>query len=434
MVLIDRSKCAYCGACVSVCPVGALDLAETQLIVAESCTDCGLCLSACPTGALHAAPGQGHQLAAGGLPAKREYDIVVVGAGPGGSMAAREAAQAGLSVLLLEKRQEIGSPVRCAEGIAHEQLLPFLPPDPRWISATVTAAEFTLVTPDGKRETQRGEGGLGYVLERRVFDRVLAEEAAAAGAEVRVKTAAIALITEKGTVRGVRVRSPFGEVDVASQVVIGADGVESRVGAWAGLKTRLRPRDCMSCAQFLLAGLEIDPACTCYHVDASIAPGGYAWVFPKGEGRANVGLGVQSDIADRPALDYLIRFVESQPHLAQGSPVTLITGGVPIAPQVAPMVTDGLMLVGDAARQVDPITGGGIATAMAAGRLAAQVAAECIAAGDVSAAALQDYEKRWHADWGRRLARRYRLKERFPPEARTSREFVRVFAVAVGSK
>jgi len=411
-----------------------LDLAETRLLVDQSCTDCGLCVSVCPTGALHTEPFR--DIGAGGTvwPLRRRYDLIVIGAGPGGSIAAREAARQGLSVLLLEKRQEIGSPVRCAEGIAHEQLIPFIAPDSHWISATVTGAEFTVAGDDGRTETTRGEGGSGYVLERRVFDRVLAEQAASAGAEVRVKTAATALLMDGRAVRGVRVRSPFGEAEVESRVVIGADGVESRVGAWAGLDTTLPHQDTMSCAQFLLAGIDIDPACTCYYVGMDVAPGGYAWVFPKGERRANVGLGVQANVAGRPALDYLVRFVESQPHLAQGSPVTLVTGGVPVAPQLSRFVTNGLMLVGDAARQVDPLTGGGIANAMAAGRLAAEVATECIAAGDVSVAALSAYETRWHAGLGRKLARRYRLKERFPPSERASRECMRVFIVAVGGK
>lgn len=434
MILVDHIRCAYCGSCVSVCPVGALDLAETRLLVDQSCMDCGLCISACPMGALHAAPLQETRVGRPELPLRSRYDVIVVGAGPGGAIAAREAARQGLSVLLLEKRQEIGSPVRCAEGIAHEQLISFIAPEPYWISATVTSAEFMVVSDDGRTEITRGEGGLGYVLERRIFDRVLAEQAVSAGAEVQVKTAATALLLDHGYVRGVQIRSPFGKAEIESQVVIGADGIESRIGAWAGLNTTLPPKDTMSCAQFLLAGIDIDPTCTCYYVGMHVAPGGYAWVFPKGEGRANVGLGVQADVAEGPALEYLIRFIESQPHLARGSPVTLITGGVPVAPQLSPMVTDGLMLIGDAARQVDPLTGGGIANAMAAGQLAAEVAAECIAADDVSAAALRAYEMRWQASRGHKLARRYRLKERFAPSARTSRECMRVFIAAVGGK
>jgi len=365
------------------------------------------------------------------VPLRRRYDVVVVGAGPGGSVAAREAARLGLAVLLLEKRQEIGSPVRCAEGIAHDMLVPFIEPDPRWISAEVSKAQITVIE-NGATATKSAEEGKGYILERRVFDRVLAEEAAKAGAQVMVKTAATGLLLEDGVVRGVVARGPTGVMEIECAVVIGADGVESQVGPWAGLDTTLRLRDTMACAQYLLAGIEIDPVCCYYYVGQEVAPGGYAWVFPKGEGKANVGLGVQADLATDSALNYLNRFIESQPHLARGSPVTLVVGGVPVAPPLPRLVANGLMLVGDAARQVDPLTGGGIANAMLAGRLAAKVAAQAIAAGDTSAQALAQYEQRWMAVRGRKMARNYRLKERFGPDERTSPDFLRVFMVAVG--
>jgi len=427
VIRVQVDRCGYCGACVSVCPVGAIELAETHLLISQACVDCGLCLAACPVGALQA---EGYADSKR-VPLRRRCDVVVVGAGPGGSVAAREAAKLGLSVLLLEKRQEIGSPVRCAEGIAHDMLVPFIEPDPRWISATVTKAQIAVIGSE-KTVTRQAEGGKGYILERRVFDRVLAEEAAQAGAQVMVKTAATGLLLEDGVVRGVVAWGPAGSMEIECAVVIGADGVESRVGSWAGLDTTLLLRDTMACAQYLLAGIEIDPACCYYYIGQDVAPGGYAWVFPKGEGKANVGLGVQADLATDSALNYLTRFIESQSHLAQGSPVTLVVGGVPVAPLPSRLVADGLMLVGDAARQVDPLTGGGIANAMIAGRLAAEVAAEAIAAGNVSAQALAVYEERWMAARGRKMARSYRLKERFGPDERTSSDFLRVFMVAVG--
>jgi heterodisulfide reductase subunit A-like polyferredoxin len=109
MVIVDRDRCAYCGGCVGVCSVGALVLAETRLLVDDSCIDCGDCIAACPVGALQSETSSTTQ---SGPTARRRYDLVVIGAGPGGSIAALTAAQAGLYVLLLEKRQEIGSPVR----------------------------------------------------------------------------------------------------------------------------------------------------------------------------------------------------------------------------------------------------------------------------------------------------------------------------------
>jgi digeranylgeranylglycerophospholipid reductase len=382
---------------------------------------------------------------------KNRYDVIVVGAGPAGSVAAWEAASRGLDVLLLEKRQEIGSPVRCAEGITRRALAPFIEPDPAWISAEVNTVSIATVR-DGREQTWvpetaapgAADSSVGYVLERRVFDRVLAEQAARAGARVLVKTAAVGLLLDGKRVVGVRAAGPWGSREMAARVVIGADGVESRVGFWAGLDTTLPPPDLMSCAQFLMAGVDIDPHCTYYYLDHDLAPGGYAWIFPKGQGRANVGLGMQAgtpprqqlggaDITPRPPVELLTRFVETHSFLARGSMVTLIAGGVPVALPPAALVTHGCVLVGDAARQVDPLTGGGIANSMAAGRLAGRVVAEAVGAGDVSPAALRPYEQAWAEGIGRGMARNYRLRARFPPEQRMDERFMHLFALSIGA-
>ena len=337
MITVDAVRCSYCGGCVSVCPEDAIYLAETRLIIDQACTECCLCLAACPVGALQ-------QTGAAPVDVQSRigsrYDVVVVGAGPAGSTAAGQAAELGLSVLLLEKRQEIGSPVRCAEGVPHDALASFLEPDPIWISARVDQAQ--------------------------IVARI------------------------------------HGQV--------------------------------MVCAQYLLAGIDWNPACLGYWIDAEVAPGGYAWVFPKGDGRANVGLGIQADLGDRTALAYLNCFVEGEAGLAAGSPVALVAGNVPVALSCPSLVAVGLMLVGDAARQVDPLTGGGIINAMTAGRLAPQVAADALAKGDVSRRELAVYQDEANELLGRRLVRSYRLRQRFPPERRASREFVRLFAVAAGGK
>ena len=149
---------------------------------------------------------------------------------------------------------------------------------------------------------------------------------------------------------------------------------------------------------------------------------------------ANVGLGVQSDMAEGPALNYLNRFIERWPHLSPGSPVTLIAGGVPVALPPPRLVTDGLMLVGDAARQVDPLTGGGITNGMSAARMAAEVAFKALDEGDSSAERLSAYERAWRAELGRRMARNYRLKEKYGPGQRASRAFTRLFMVAAAGK
>jgi digeranylgeranylglycerophospholipid reductase len=449
MVILNPRLCNYCGGCVSVCPVEALLLEETRLIISEACLDCGYCVTACPMGALQL---DAHTLSQEEFPVQQSYDLVIVGAGPGGSTAAKVAAESGLSVLLLEKRQEIGSPVRCAEGVAHNRLIPFIVPDPHWIATEVNQAEIIAISNDD-RYTIHGTDGRGYILERRVFDRVLAEKAIIAGARALVKTSATDLVMEGSRVRGVRIQGELFnglmQLDIEAKIVIASDGVEAQVGRWAGLDLQLPLEDTMVCVQYLLAGIDIDPTCTTYVIGHDIAPGGYAWIFPKGEGVANVGLGVQADLWEKhdayrlhlglilpgegTVLGYLTRFIESDKRLSQGSPVTLISGNVPVSLPPQRIVTDGLMVVGDAARQVDPLTGGGIINAMMAGKLAAEVAVEAIAAGDVSAQFLKKYQDQWDQSQGRKLQRNYRLRRKFKPQERVDSRFARAFAIAVGA-
>ncbi|MDD3136559.1 MAG: FAD-dependent oxidoreductase, partial [Methanoregula sp.] len=136
---------------------------------------------------------------------KNKYDVLVIGGGPAGALAARTAVEKGLSALLVEKRPAIGAPVRCAEGLGKEALAEFMEPDERWISAEMTGAG--IVAPDGfemRLESAMAGSKVGYILDRKVFDRDLVWQAADAGAEISVKTRASAPILENGVVKGAR--------------------------------------------------------------------------------------------------------------------------------------------------------------------------------------------------------------------------------------
>ncbi|MDO5845673.1 MAG: FAD-dependent oxidoreductase, partial [Methanocorpusculum sp.] len=182
------------------------------------------------------------------------YDVLVVGGGPGGAIAAKTAAQAGLSVLLVEKRPAIGAPVRCAEGIGKQDLAEFIEADPRWISAEVDRA--VLVGPDGSRFTldsgATGGAKVGYVLDRKVFDRELVWRAAEAGAEVQVHARASAPIMDNGRIAGAVIQQHGKTYEVRAKVVIAADGVESKFAKWAGINTTVPIAELETCAQYIL--------------------------------------------------------------------------------------------------------------------------------------------------------------------------------------
>ncbi len=345
---------------------------------------------------------------------KSEYDVVVIGAGPGGSMAARAAAEKS-DVLLIEKRQEIGAPVRCAEGVLKAAFLGMAQPNKKWISSYIRGYRF--FAPDGtmlevSAEAMGIEGNLAYILERKIFDRELAKDAARAGADISVRTRATGLLTEDGAVRGIKVKRLGEDFEVRSQVVIGADGPESQVGRWAGINTTLALKDAGSGAQYLMANADVaEDFCDVYF--GSRAPGGYAWVFPKGETLANVGIGVSANMLDgRSPIDYLDDFVSHQ--FPQAQQLGLIMGGVPLSDELRTVVGEGLMLVGDAAHHCDPLSGGGITSAMEGGKIAGEVASKAVQLHNASTQVLKEYViRRRQTLFGKLQKHNYRIKDFF---------------------
>ncbi|RPI04878.1 MAG: NAD(P)/FAD-dependent oxidoreductase [Ignavibacteriae bacterium] len=337
---------------------------------------------------------------------KDQYDVIVVGAGPAGSTAARFAAAGGASVLLLEKDRDVGYPVRCGEAVSHEGVVQFIAPDPKWIAATVT--RFRLIAPNGKSVVPRLDG-TAYVLERRLFDYELAKLAANEGAEVITKAYVYDLLRDdRGNAAGVKTLIKDVPVDIRARVVIGADGVETRVGKWAGIETECSIHDMESCAQVTISGIEAEQDILEFYFGESVSPGGYVWVFPKGAGTANVGLGITvEESKKKSAIRYLEEFVERRyPHAAV---LTQIAGGVPCAKTCKTLVRNNVMLVGDAGHQVNPTSGGGIISGMIGGMIAGQVAADALKQNDLSL--LTEYETRWHKRLGWRHEVFYNIKE-----------------------
>ncbi|MDD4244793.1 MAG: NAD(P)/FAD-dependent oxidoreductase [Candidatus Methanomethylophilaceae archaeon] len=351
------------------------------------------------------------------MSAKRyDCDIVVVGGGPGGSMAAKYCAEGGLKTIMIEKDAEIGAPLRCAEGVSKKWLTEVgIEPDPAWICADMVGA--IIKSPSGHKfqldESQAGSE-VGYVLERHLFDKHLAAMAAEAGAEIMMRTGCTGVIKDKkGKLIGVKAKSMGEPIEIYAKCVVAADGFESQVARWAGMDTVVKLSDIVTCLQYRMTNIDID-AEYCEFVIGSPAPGGYVWIFPKGKNIANVGLGVQGTKCKlgADAKYYLDKFIAEDPRLNKGQVLEVVGGMVSTNPGLDEAIADNLVLVGDAARIIDPITGGGICHACRTGMYAGKVLTECAKKNDFSKEALKPYEKMWRDRMEDKLYRNFMAKER----------------------
>ena len=327
---------------------------------------------------------------------KLKYDVVVVGGRVGGSTASLFASQSDVDVLMIEKRQEIGTPVQCAEGVTYGTFDTLeMEPSERYIRARIKGAH--IHAPNGRRISYEGGIAEGMVLDRKIFDKQLAVESAKAGTDIMLKTTVKDLIIKDHKVCGVVAQHLGKTFEVHADVVIAADGVESNIARMAGINNLRTPQQICSCAQYEMVGMDVDQEYLEFYFGEKIAPGGYLWIFPKGDGVANVGLGIRS--TTETPINYLNKYIST----LEATPVELNIGGVPISGPIDKTYTDGLLVVGDAAGHVDPITGGGIHITISCARTAGEVAAEAVKKEDSSSGFLKKYHETWREELGENL-------------------------------
>jgi digeranylgeranylglycerophospholipid reductase len=341
-----------------------------------------------------------------------KYDVIVVGSGPAGSSTARFAAEAGAKVLIIERRAEVGVPVLCGEGISQKVDTFKVLEGKRWIASKMEGAR--IFSPNGTNITLSAEyagSETGYVVYRDIFDQELARGAVKKGANIMLNTCAVGLLKKDGKIKGVKVQHFDEEIDIEADIVVGADGVESRIGKWAGIQTTLKPIDLETCAQYTLTNIDWDSPYCDFFLGKHVAPGGYVWIFPKGKDVANVGIGILASLSESgKALQLLDKFIASHPELKKGQPIRLLTGADPVAEPIE-SVRDNLLLVGDAARHVDPITGGGLMTSIEGGKLAGEIIGKAVEKQRFDYQMLSEYETKWKVAFGKKLHRNYVAKE-----------------------
>ena len=352
-----------------------------------------------------------------------DADVVVVGAGPGGSATAYWAAAAGLDVLLLDKASFPRDKV-CGDGLT-----------PRAV-AELARMGVAIREEDGwiRNRGLRVHGGghaielpwpelssypsYGLAMRRSGLDQLLVEHARAAGAKVLERTAVTGpLLDERtGRVVGVRAKGEDGnELVLRAPVVVASDGVSSRLATALGRSPRPDRPMGVAVRTYYRSPLHDDPWMTSYlelwdgEPGASNLMPGYGWIFALGDGTVNVGLGSVSATNAATKIDYRDLFgtwmANTPPEWGftkenQDGPVR--GAALPMGFNRGPLYGNGVMLVGDAAGMVSPFNGEGIAYALAAGRVAAEAAAQGLARGSAAGRerAFAGYQTRMKDDLG----------------------------------
>ena len=347
-------------------------------------------------------------------PNDEAYEAIVVGAGPAGSMTALTLARLGVSVLLLDRKTEIGVPDKCGEFMPHLNEMRKLSPKVNDLESlfnfpshcVVNHTKFVkFVFPNKEIEIPFR----GLVVERKIFDKHLANEAARAGAQVAAFTKVTGLL-DKG--EGVRVRTVDGIKDIRSKIVVAADGAYSMLARSAGLPVSQDPLDYGVGYHYEMVGVDHDPDYVDMYVGEDISPGAYAWIIPKGADVANVGTGVRAPFMKKGLTirDYQNNFTKkhavASKKLVRAQPTAIKAGCIPVGGPMERTSTHNMVAVGDAAGHTIPTVGGGIPPALICGRLAGQAIAQNLLNG----APLQAYDSAWREQLGTTLQNSLRIR------------------------
>jgi len=314
--------------------------------------------------------------------------VVVVGGGPIGAVAARCAAEAGASVLLVDRREDL-SRSSCCTGLVSPRTLSTLGVSSGSVLQEIRA--ITVHAPDGQRLDLSADHTKAVVIDRFLLERELHSLAQAAGVDVRLGTEAVS--ASNGTIALESTNEPR---TVSASVVIGADGPGSRVAQWAGLPP---PDRFVHATQ---AVVETDHTVSPDRVEVflgqGVAPGFFAWAVPESAERLRIGLGASPPSDPTGLLEQLLtkRFPSARVLSRAG-------GRIPISP-AGRSAAEGTFLVGDAAGQVKPLSGGGLYPGGICARIAGRIAAEAALSGESSRRAADEYESAWSSAIGREIA------------------------------
>jgi len=338
-----------------------------------------------------------------------KFDSVVVGGGPCGSFSAFTMAKQGMNVIVCEEHKEIGVPTHCAGHLSLSGLKRLS----LQLPSNVVENKFkgaVLHSPHGKKFSVKFNSPVTCVVNRELFDKYLSNLAMKAGAQYLFGSRAESLVVDSGFVRGVAIRRERTKKTLASSLVIDAEGCSSVLLKKAGLQTL----DCSMIGNAVQAEVDrvddINPNTVEVYLGREYAPGFFAWIIPKRNTSANVGLATNMG---NPR-EHLYRFMQKHPvaskKLRKSKITRLSFHTISLGSAIPKTYSNGLLIVGDAASQVKPTTGGGVIFGLICSGIAGKVAYEALQNHDFSEAFLSHYQSRWKQRIGFDLAVMRRIR------------------------
>jgi digeranylgeranylglycerophospholipid reductase len=344
----------------------------------------------------------------------KKFDVIVVGAGTGGCMTAKTVADKGLDVCLIDRKAEadVGEKV-CGDAIGkhHFDELKLECPKGEELKRTIEGVK--VFSPDMQTVFRViAERFHGFIIDRHLFGQRLLNNAIDAGATFLESTQVLQPIIENDYVTGVVAMDQKAgkEFPLHSRVVVDASGfvasLRSSLPPELGIETDIDKEDVIICYREIRELKEqiSEPDYCEIYLNQSLFSGGYAWIFPEDGTKVNVGLGVaMADKFPNPK-KHLYERVLSQPLFTKSSMVKGGGGHVPTRRPLDCMTGNGIIIVGDAACQVNPIHGGGIGPSMKGGASAGKAIAEALEKDDVSREGLWLYNTMYMQSYGAKQA------------------------------
>ncbi|MDW5561920.1 MAG: NAD(P)/FAD-dependent oxidoreductase [Methanomassiliicoccus sp.] len=327
-----------------------------------------------------------------------DAEVVIIGGGPVGSSFAAQTAT--FTTVVVEEHAEIGSPVQCT-GLVHPRVVEMAEAQDTIINE-ITG--FRLVPPGGKTLEVRTRETKAVVIDRGLFDRRCSEKAVLEGADILTGQEFVGFERE-GKKLAVKVQGPGGPQTINADLLVGADGYKSRVSKLAGIGP----------AKEHVRGIQVDlemhledQTMVDVHIGQKVAPGFFAWVLPCGD-FTRIGLGV-SEGNDTPSA-YLTSLLKKL-GLEEKKRLRTMSGVIPIGPPKK-TCADNILIVGDAAAQTKPLSGGGIYTGLRSAKWGAMTAVDALRDGDLGAKRLSEYDTKWRADIGKEVDRGLLIRKVF---------------------